>query len=192
MKTKFKSRNATSLSHKLSPQEFCATYLPPNWCERDLQMYCQRVIKNRQGMGIFAPPDEVNIPTPGTKKGRRADLATPLTVYEVKCWLDYDKIYHAVAQTELYARYGGKILWIIPKRRVVIGVAPTGVDEYRSAANLAKDFSSLRGVKVVFINEHPEWHLNSARQVEVNKILLGAVLFLSVVLGVAVITILLR
>lgn len=175
---------------KLTPQEFCATYLPPSWCERDLQLYVQRVIKQRFGLGIFQPPDEVVIPTPGTKKGRRADLATWFTVYEVKSFLDYDKIYHAVAQTELYVRYGAKILFF-KKRRVIIGVAPAGEDYY-SAANLKKDFSALHGIKVIFINEAPEWHLNNARSTDVNKWLLIAVIGLSVILGLILFKVLIK
>lgn len=165
-----------SISRKLTPQEFCDKYLPANWCEKDLQMYCQRVIKVKRGFGILQPPDEVVVPTPNSK--RRIDLATWLTVYECKCWLSYDNIYHAVAQTELYARYGGKLLGIIPKQRVVIGVAPPGHQDYQSASRLAKDFSNLKGIKIVFINECPEWHLNNLHATDSSKILLGVIAFL--------------
>lgn len=146
----------------------------------------------RRGLGIFAPADEVAIKTPGTTKGRRSDLETWSTIYEVKCFLDYDKIYHAIAQTELYQHYGRKILGIFPKQRVVIGVAPPQHDLYQSAKNLAKDFSSIRGISVIFINESPEWHMSNARGETVNKTLLGIVIFLSLTIGVFLLVILFR
>jgi hypothetical protein len=172
-------------SRELSPSEFCNKYLPPNWAERDLQLYVQRVIKARQGLGLYQPPDEVKVKTPNSK--RRADLATPITIYEVKCFLTYDNIYHAVGQSELYARYGSKILWFIKKRRIIIGVAPT--EEYQSASRLAKDFSSLRDIKVVFINECPEWHLDNFQSVNWVKILLAIIglLILFIVAFVAIV-----
>jgi hypothetical protein len=179
-------------SKKLTPQEFCSLYLPNNWCEKDLQMYCQRVLKMRRGFGIFPPRDEVVIKTPGTTKGRRSDLETWSTIYEVKCFLDYDKIYHAIAQTELYRHYGRKVAGIFPKQRVVIGVAPPQDELYRSAKNLAKDFSSIRGITVIFINENPEWHMNNARGETVNKALLGIVIFLSLMVGTFLLVILFK
>jgi hypothetical protein len=183
MKIKLKKQNITS--HKLSPQEFCSKYLPQSWCERDLQMYVQRLIKIRQGAGLFTPPDEVVVKTPNSR--RRIDLATWFEVYEIKCWLTYDNIYHAVGQSEIYARYGGKILWLIKKRRVIIGVAPTDSKEYESASRLAKDFSNLRGIKVIFINEHPEWHLMRAESFNINKYLLFVIYFMGLfIIGFAI------
>lgn len=174
---------------KLTTQEFCSKYLPANWCEKDLQLYCQRVIKIKRGMGLFKPPDEVVIPTPNSK--RRADLTTWLSIYEVKCWLTYDNIYHAVAQTELYARYGSKLLGVVNKRRIIIGVAPPSADDYKSAVRLAKDFSNLRGIKVIFINECPEWHVDSLSGGDSTKLLIGIIgfLLLFIVVFVAVILI---
>ena len=161
---------------KLSPKDFCEKFLPSPWNERDLQLYIQRVIKQRQGMGIFQPPDEVVVTTPNSR--RRIDLATWFTVYEVKCWLTYDNIYHAIGQSELYTRYGGKILGVIPKYRVIIGVAPYEFKEYESAKRLAEDFSNLKGIKVVFVNESPEWHLGSGGNVNINKYLVYTIYFL--------------
>jgi hypothetical protein len=157
----------------LSPQEFCQTYLPANWCERDLQLYVQRILKSKY-INLLAAPDEVGVPTPTTR--RRIDIATWHSIYEVKCWLNYDNIYHAIAQTELYSRYGGKMLGIIPKQRVVIGVAPASHEDLRSARRLSDDFSKLRGIKVIFINEHPEWH--SAKNQSVNILLVYVIIFL--------------
>ena len=172
---------------KLSPKEFCEKYLPTPWNERDLQLYIQRVIKQKKGAGIFQPPDEVVVKTPNSR--RRIDLGGWFTVYEVKCWLSYDNIYHAVAQTELYTRYGEKILGIIQKHRVIIGVAPADFKEYESARRLKEDFSELKGIKVIFINESPEWHLNSSGDVNVNKYLIYIIylLFLFIASFVAVI-----
>lgn len=172
-------------SGKLTSQEFCGKYLPPNWAERDLQTYCQRVLRQRRGMGIFLPPDEVVIPTPNSR--RRADIATLTAIYEVKCWLSYDNIYHAVAQTELYMRYGGKIIGVIPKQRVIIGVAPIDYNDYQSALRLAKDFSNLKGIKVIFINECPEWHLHSMENFNANKYLLWIIYLLSLFIIVTVV-----
>jgi hypothetical protein len=162
-------------NRKLTPQEFCNKYLPANWCEKDLQMYCQRVIRTKKGFGLLNPPDEVVVPTPNSK--RRIDLATWLTVYECKCWLNYDNIYHAVAQTELYVRYGNKFMGLLRKQRVIIGVAPVSQQDYESAVRLAKDFSNLQGIKVIFINESPEWHLNS-HVGDSSKLLLSIIGFL--------------
>jgi hypothetical protein len=164
------------ISRKLTPQEFCDKFLPTPWNERDLQLYVQRVIKHRWGAGIFQPPDEVVVVTPNSR--RRIDLATLIAVYECKCWLTYDNVYHAIAQTEIYTRYGGKILGVVKKRRVVIGVAPVDFKEYQSAKRLADDFSKLRGITVIFINECPKWHLHSGGEVQVNKYLIYIIYFL--------------
>lgn len=144
-------------------------------------------MKARFYLGLYTPPDEQNVKTPNSK--RRIDLATPTTIYECKCFLTYDNIYHAVGQSELYMRYGAKILWFIKKRRVIIGVAPT--EDYQSASRLAKDFSALRGIKVVFINECSEWHLDNFQSVNWVKILLAIIglLILFIVAFVAVVLI---
>ncbi len=71
---------------------------------------------------------------------RRIDISTWLTVYEVKKWLTRDNIFHAVAQTELYTFYGPKLLWIFPKRRVVVGLSPTDPVEYDQAALFSARF----------------------------------------------------
>lgn len=155
-------------SNHLTPQEFCSKYLPPTWSERDLQTYIQKVLA-RKRLGLM-PRDEVAIATPHSR--RRADISTWSTVYEVKCWLTYDNIYHAIAQTELYTRYGDNMFLFIPKSRVVIGVAPYDYKEYESASRLAKDFSNLAGIKVIFINECHEWHLSGKNDTATNQLLL--------------------
>lgn len=127
--------------------EFCDRYLPNDWCERDLQLLIQRRLKR---FGLLSAPDEVRIKTPTST--RRIDLATWLCNYEVKKWLTRENIFHAVAQTELYNHYGPKLLWIIPKRRIVVGLAPTEFSEYEAARKVAEDFRSM-GVNVVFLNE---------------------------------------
>jgi hypothetical protein len=131
----------------MTPQEFCDRYLDPiSWNEQDLQRIIQKRLRR---FYILAAPDEVRIKSHATT--RRADLTTWLTIYEVKKYLTRDNIFHAVAQTELYQYYGGKVLGIIPKRRVVIGLAPVDMFEYNSARTVAEDFSKM-GVKVIFIN----------------------------------------
>ena len=171
----YKNTSSTKKMKKLSPREFCEKYLPQNWNERDLQAYIQRVIKKKY-QNIFTPPDEVAVTTPNSR--RRIDIATPTAVIEVKCWLTYDNIYHAVAQTEIYARYGSKILGIINKKRIVIGVAPVDSKEHGSARRLAEDFSALKGIKVIFINECPEWHLQGSESTNINKFLVYIIYFL--------------
>ncbi|MGF1674251.1 MAG: hypothetical protein ACFCUV_11290, partial [Rivularia sp. (in: cyanobacteria)] len=99
----------------MTPQEFENRYLPSSWGERDLQLLIQYKMRKYK---LLKAPQEVRIKTDATT--RRADLATWLTVYEVKRYLTRDNIFHAVAQTELYTYYGDKLFWIIPKRRVVV------------------------------------------------------------------------
>jgi len=127
--------------------EFCDRYLRDGWCERDLQMLIQKQLRHR---GMFLAPHEVRIKTPTAT--RRIDLTTWLCNYEVKKWLTRDEIFHAVAQTELYNHYGPKLLWIIPKRRVIVGLAPTNPRDYEAARKVAKDFRAM-GVSVIFVNE---------------------------------------
>ncbi|MFN6565635.1 hypothetical protein [Dendronalium sp. ChiSLP03b] len=127
--------------------EFCDRYLPDYWAERDLQLLIQ---KRLQRWWFLAAPDELVIKTPSTS--RRIDITTWLTVYEVKKWLTRDNIFHAVAQTELYTFYGPKLLWMFPKRRVVVGLAPTELSEYEQAARVARDFRRM-GIEVIFLNE---------------------------------------
>ncbi|NJO65952.1 MAG: hypothetical protein HC836_50140 [Richelia sp. RM2_1_2] len=137
----------TRIKRGLTPQEFENRYLPELWGERDLQLLIQYKMRKYK---LLKAPQEVRIKTNVTT--RRADLATWLTVYEVKRYLTRDNIFHAVAQTELYTYYGDKLLWIIPKRRVVVGIAPTDYSEYQAAVSVARDFRRM-GIGVVFINE---------------------------------------
>jgi len=127
--------------------EFCDRFLGDGWCERDLQMLIQKQLRQR---GMLLAPHEVRIKTPTAT--RRIDLATWLCNYEVKKWLTREAIFHAVAQTELYNHYGPKILWVIPKRRVVIGLAPSDPRDYEAARKVAEDFRTM-GVNVIFLNE---------------------------------------
>jgi hypothetical protein len=127
--------------------EFCDRYLPDYWVERDLQLLIQ---KRLERWWFLAAPDEVIIKTLSTN--RRIDISTWLTVYEVKKWLTRDNIFHAVAQTELYTFYGPRLLWLLRKRRVVVGLAPTEPSEYEQAARVARDFRRM-GVEVIFLNE---------------------------------------
>lgn len=131
----------------MSPQEFCDRYLPESWGERDLQLLLQRKMKRYK---LLQAPDEVRIKTLVTT--RRADLATWLTVYEVKRYLTRDNIFHAVAQTEMYTHYGDRLFWFIPKRRVVVGLAPEEYQDYQAALSVARDFRAM-GIQVIFVNE---------------------------------------
>lgn len=127
--------------------EFCSRHLPDNWAERDLQLLIQKRLRR---WWFLSAPDEVVVKTPASM--RRIDISTWLTVYEIKKWLTRDNIFHAVAQTELYCYYGPKILWIVPKRRVVVGLAPTDPLDYDAAIRVARDFRKM-GVQVIFLNE---------------------------------------
>jgi hypothetical protein len=127
--------------------EFCSRYLPDYWAERDLQLLIQKRLRR---WWFLSAPDEVSVKTPASI--RRIDISTWLTVYEVKKWLTRDNIFHAVAQTELYTFYGPKLLWIFPKRRVVVGLSPTDPVEYDQAARVARDFRRM-GIEVIFLNE---------------------------------------
>lgn len=57
-----------------------------------------------------------------------------------------------MAQTELYTHYGKKTFWVIPKRRVIIGLAPYDQQEYQQAVRVAEDFRKM-GIEIIFINE---------------------------------------
>lgn len=131
----------------MTPQEFCDRYLPESWGERDLQLLLQRKMRKYK---LLQAPDEVRIKTVATT--RRADIQTWLSVYEVKRYLTRSDIFHAVAQTELYTHYGDKLFWIVPKRRVVVGIAPPEYQEYQSAVSVARDFRAM-GIEVIFVNE---------------------------------------
>lgn len=131
----------------MTPQEFCDRYLPESWSERDLQLLLQRKMRRYK---LLQVPDEVRIKTTATT--RRADLTTWLTVYEVKRYLTRDNIFHAVAQTEMYTHYGDRLFWILPKRRVVVGLAPEEYQDYQSAVSVARDFRAI-GIQVIFVNE---------------------------------------
>ena len=131
----------------MTPQEFCDRYLPESWGERDLQLLLQRKMRRYK---LLQAPDEVRIRT--TYTTRRAAISTWLSVYEVKRYLTRSDIFHAVAQTELYTHYGDKLFWVIPKRRVVVGLAPPEYQDYQSAISVARDFRAM-GIEVIFVNE---------------------------------------
>jgi hypothetical protein len=61
--------------------EFCNRYLPSVWTERDLQLLIQKRLRRYW----LKAPDEVQVKTPASL--RRIDIATWLSVYEVKKWL---------------------------------------------------------------------------------------------------------
>ncbi|WP_414589876.1 hypothetical protein [Scytonema sp. PCC 10023] len=126
--------------------DFCSRYLPAIWAERDLQLLIQKRLRRYW----LKAPDEVQVKTPASL--RRIDIATWMTVYEVKKWLTRDNIFHAVAQTELYTHYGTKMFWVIRKRRVILGLAPTEPMDYEQAVRVARDFRKM-GIEVIFINE---------------------------------------
>lgn len=126
--------------------EFCYRHLPEVWAERDLQLLVQKRLRRYW----LKATDEVQVRTPASL--RRIDIETWLTIYEVKKWLTRDNIFHAVAQTELYSHYGTKLFWVIPKRRVIVGLAPTEPADYDQATRLARDFKKM-GIEIIFINE---------------------------------------
>jgi len=136
----------------VTPYDFAREYLPEPWGERDLQKLVQRRIRS---WGLLQCPDEVKIKTPSTT--RRSDLETFWVRYELKKELNYDNLKSALGQLYLYSHYGSKILGFIPKRKVIIGLAPSEWGEYQSAAKLAIDIRGM-GIKVIFINEQPNWH----------------------------------
>lgn len=136
----------------MTPREFAAQYLPESWGERDLQLLVQRRIRS---WGFLQCPDEVNIKTPSTT--RRSDLETWYARYELKKELNYDNLKSALGQLYLYNHYGSKIFGFIPKQKLIIGLAPSEWGEYQSAAKLAIDIQKM-GIKVIFINEQPNWH----------------------------------
>lgn len=136
----------------MTPAEFVREYLPEPWGERDLQKLVQRRIKS---WGFLQCPDEVRIQTKATT--RRSDLETFACRYELKKELNYDNLKSALGQLYLYNHYGSKILGFIPKRKVIIGLAPSEWGEYQSAAKLAIDIRGM-GIKVIFLNEQPNWH----------------------------------
>ena len=132
----------------MNSREFENEYLPPLWCERDLQMLILRQLTRRC---LWSVREEVVIRTPsGT---RRSDLETWRSRYEVKKWLTYGNLFRAAGQLDLYGHYGSRKLGLFPKRRVIIGLAPTDPEEYRTAAALAQDLRSM-GVVVIFFNEN--------------------------------------
>lgn len=148
----------------MNPQEFARNYLPEPWGERDLQLLIQRRIKS---WGFLQCPDEVKIKTKATT--RRSDLETFWARYELKKELNYDNLKSALGQLYLYNHYGSKILGFIPKRKVIIGLAPSEWGEYQSAAKLAIDIQGM-GIKVIFLNEQPNWHLSRLKGWQVQVI----------------------
>lgn len=155
----------------MTPQEFAAHYLPEPWGERDLQLLVQRRIRS---WGFLQCPDEVRIKTPATT--RRSDLETFFCRYELKKELTYNNLKSALGQLYLYNHYGSKILGFIPKRQVIIGLAPAEWGEYESAAKLAIDIRGM-GIKVIFLNEQPNWHSSRLKgwQVQVLCVAGGAI-----------------
>lgn len=162
----------TYSSTKMTPQEFELNFLPADWKEQDLQHLLYRRMR---AIAPWYTGVETRIQTATTT--RRADISNWFCVYEVKKYLTRDAIFHAVAQTELYAKFGRKILWIIPKQRVVIGVAPRDYLDYKSAVTVAEDFRKM-GIGVIFINESPNWRGGfggDVKPAKMLKVLAGAI-----------------
>ncbi len=155
----------------MTPREFAAMYLPESWGERDLQLLVQRRIRS---WGFLQCPDEVRITTKATT--RRSDLETFWARYELKKELTYENLKSALGQLYLYGHYGEKILGFIPKRKYIVGLAPSEWGEYESAAKLAIDIRGM-GIKVIFLNEQPNWHSSPLKgwQVQVLCVAGGAI-----------------
>lgn len=151
----------------MTPHEFAAQYLPEPWGERDLQLLVQRRIRL---WGFLQCPDEVRIKTKATT--RRSDLETFWCRYELKRELSYENLKSALGQLYLYNHYGSKILGFIPKRKCIIGLAPAEWGEYESAAKLAIDIRGM-GIKVIFINEQPNWHSSKLKGWQVRGLMVG-------------------
>lgn len=134
----------------ISSEQFIAKYLPDSWAEIDLQ----RLIHKRLNRGLPGARMEARVRTPSGN--RRADVTTWNRLYEVKKWLTYEDLKSAKTQLDIYAKFGARLLGVIPKRKTIIGLAPTGLREYRSAKKLAQDIRAM-GCEVIFINESPEW-----------------------------------
>jgi hypothetical protein len=147
----------------MQTREFAEKFLPQGYGERDLQLLIQRRIRK---WGFLQCPDEVKIKTPSTV--RRSDLETWSTRYELKRELDYSSLKSALGQLYLYNHYGSKILGFIPKKKVIIGLAPHDEQERQSALKLAVDIEGM-GIRVIFLNEFPNWKESpiSASQIKI-------------------------
>lgn len=136
----------------MTPREFAAHYLPESWAERDLQLLIQKRIS---AWGFLKCPSEVGIDTSSTT--RRSDLETWWCRYELKKELNYENLKSALGQLYIYNHYGSKIFGLIPKRKYIIGLAPADWEHYQKAAKLKIDIEGM-GIKVIFLNEQPNWH----------------------------------
>lgn len=134
----------------MEPRQFASKYLNWSFAEKDLQ----DLIKRRLQMHGLPVWEERHIKTASTT--RRSDLETLFTRYELKRELTYENLKSAFAQLIIYNHYGSKILWVIPKRKCIIGLTPLEHGERLSAQNLAEDIRAM-GVKVVFIDEQPKY-----------------------------------
>lgn len=150
----------------MNSEEFIKKYLPYKlnekneitFKERDLQLLIQKRIRSKT-FQLLQVPKEVGIQVPLQNEQHttfRSDLETLTHRYEVKRWLTSEKIKEAVGGLHLYHGHGSKIMRCLSKRWVVIGLAPTDLEAYKSAKNLAAAYRLL-GVEVIFINEDPRW-----------------------------------
>ncbi len=48
--------------------------------------------------------------------------------------------------------YGPKLFWIIPKCRIIVGLAPTNSRDYEAARKVADDFRAIK-IQIIFLNE---------------------------------------
>jgi hypothetical protein len=161
----------------MQTKEFAEKFLPQGYGERDLQLLIQRRIRR---WGFLRGPDEVKIKTRSTV--RRSDLETWCTRYEIKRELDYSSLKSALGQLYLYNHYGSKILGFIPKKKVIIGLAPHDEQERQSALKLAVDIEGI-GVRVIFLNEFPNWRESTVSASQIKVVVL--VLIFVIVFGLS-------
>ena len=162
----------------MTPREFAAHYLPEFWAERDLQLLIQKRIS---AWGFLKCPSEVGIDTSSTT--RRSDLETWWCRYELKKELNYENLKSALGQLYLYNHYGSKILGLIPKRKYIIGLAPADWEHYQKAAKLAIDIRGM-GIKVIFLNECPDWHSSNLKGWQIKALLVSSLGLLSFAIAV--------
>ena len=118
-------------------------YLSNERTEKHIQQYCVLVLRSKGE----SPRTEVFC-----GNGYYADIVSGNTVYELKKILDYDNLYKAKGQGEMYAQLLGL------QRVVLAGYLPESDREREKAQRLADQFRAV-GIEVSFLDEDPFWEL---------------------------------
>lgn len=145
-------------SGTINPCDFIQEVMGGIAREEELQNLYDHFLRNTSLLAVSTRKEQ-EIKTYSAR--RRSDIESYFLRVECKLFLDYDSLKSAAGQLLIYNHFGTKIFGIFPKKRIIVGLAPTDSRQniYISSKKLALDLRKM-GIAVIYLNECPEIFVN--------------------------------